>query len=134
MEQNLSQWNGYTVHGDVKALDRISESEGFINLDKGDIIATLSADGENYVATGSAADIGEALNAALANIPVSNEMIDKLLIQFCCGSRQPDMAEISKINSLLTSANEQVDVRWGLSSDTALGEIFQVILLASAPR
>lgn len=134
MEQNISQWNGYVVHGDVRELDRISESEGFINLDKDYIIATLSADGENYVATGSAANLGNAFSAALANLPVSIEKINKLLIQFYCGSRQSVIAEISKISSSLTSANEQVEIQWGLSSDATLGERFNVILLASSPQ
>jgi len=40
MEQNISQWNGFAIHGDVKELDRIVESKGSINLDKDDIIAT----------------------------------------------------------------------------------------------
>lgn len=134
MEQNTSQWNGYAVNGEVKELDRIAESEGFINLDKDDIIATISADGENYITTGSAANLGEAFNAALANIPVSIEKIDKLLIQFCCGSRQPEMAEISKISPSLTSANDRIVIQWGLSSDTTLGEAFKVILLASVTQ
>lgn len=47
-------WNGYAVHGDVKELDAIVESTGFIELDKEDVVSILSADGENCVISGTA--------------------------------------------------------------------------------
>lgn len=134
MMNNKATWNGYAVQGDVKKLDQIADSEGSVNLGKDDIIATLSADGENYVATGSAANLGNAFSAALANLPVSIGKINKLLIQFCCGSCKPTMAELSKISSSLTSANEKVDIWWGFSYDATLGETSKVILLASSPQ
>jgi len=67
---NKATWNGYAVQGDVKELEQITGSKGFVNLDKDDIIAMLSADGENYVVTANAGKIEDAFNAALANIPV----------------------------------------------------------------
>ena len=43
MQIKISEWNGYPVHADVKELDRIVESEYFVNLDQDDIINVLSA-------------------------------------------------------------------------------------------
>jgi len=130
----ISLWNGYAVHGDVRELDHIVESRGFINLDKNDIIETLSKDGENYVATGCDANIGDAFSAAVADLPGTIEKVNKLLIQFQCGVRQPDMAEIGKVTDALNSANKLISVRWGLSSDSTLGENCKVVLLAYIPQ
>ena len=42
MDIEHSNWNGYEVYGDIKELDAIVESNGFINLDKDDVVEVLS--------------------------------------------------------------------------------------------
>ena len=68
-------WNGYAVHGDVKELDAIVESTGFIELDKEDVVSILSADGENCVISGTGNEMDEAFNNAIDSLPSS---IDKV--------------------------------------------------------
>lgn len=67
-------WNGYDVHGDVKELDAIVESTGFIELDKEDVVSILSADGENCVISGTGNEMDEAFNNAIDSLPSSIEI------------------------------------------------------------
>lgn len=87
MDNEISIWNGFPVHGDVKELDIIVESDGFINLGKEDIIEVLSASGENYVATGTGEKINDAFDNAVANLPCSLDNINNLLISFHCSKK-----------------------------------------------
>ncbi len=132
MNTELSTWNGYAIHGDIKELDAIIVSTGYINLDKDDVIGVLSAEGENCVTTGTAPKIDEAFTNAINELPYSINKITSLLISFRCGNRQPNMAEISKIQSVLSKANSEIDVRWGITNDDSIGNSFKVILVASA--
>lgn len=134
MTSEHSNWNGYDVYGDIRELDAIVESTGFINLDKDDVIGVLSADGENCVTTGMDNLIDEAFTKAVNELPYSINKINSLLISFHCGDRQPDMTEISKIPTFLLEANSDIDVKWGIAKDDTLGDSFKVILVASANR
>lgn len=49
MTTEHSNWTGYDVYGDIRELDTIVKSTGFINLYKEDVVGVLSADGENCV-------------------------------------------------------------------------------------
>lgn len=134
MTTEHSNWKGYDVDGDIRELDAIVESTGFINLDKDDVIGVLSADGENCVTTGMDNLIDEAFRKAVNELPYSIDKINSLLISFHCGDRQPDMTELSKITSFLSEANSDIDVKWGIAKDDTLGDSFKVILVASANR
>lgn len=134
MTTEHSNWKGYDVDGDIRELDAIVESTGFINLDKDDVIGVLSADGENCVTTGMDNLIDEAFRKAVNELPYSIDKINSLLISFHCGDRQPDMKEISKIPAFLSEANSDIDVKWGIATDDTLGDSFKVILVASANR
>lgn len=127
----ISVWNGYPVHGDVKELDRIVESEGFINLEKDDIITVLSAAGESYVASGVNANLGEAFNEAVKKLPCEIDKVGTLLIEFRYGSKQPIMSEFTAIHIALCDACTNIEVVWGVASDKSLGESNKVVLLAS---
>lgn len=129
-----SNWNDYDVHGDIKELDAIVESTGFINLDKDDVLGILSAEGENCVTTGMGDHIDEAFTKAIHELPYSLDKITDLLISFRCGNLQPNMTDISRITSVLTKANLDMDVIWGIAKDETLGDSFKVILVASANR
>ena len=83
MDIEHSNWNGYDVYGDIKELDAIVESNGFINLDKDDVVEVLSAEGENYVTTGIDNQIDDAFTKAINGLPYSIDKITSLLISFC---------------------------------------------------
>ena len=134
MDIEHSNWNGYDVYGDIRELDAIVESIGLINLDKNDVISILSAEGRNCVTTGTGNELVEAFTKAVDELSNSIDKINRLLISFRYGNRQPDMAEISKVSSFLSEANPDIDVRWGLANDDTLGDSVKVILVASANR
>lgn len=134
MATEHSNWNGYDVYGDIRELDTIVKSTGFINLDKDDVIGVLSAEGENCVTTGMDNLIDEAFTNAVNELPYSINKINSLLISFHCGHRQPDMTEISKIPAFLPEANSDINVKWGIAKDDTLGDSFKVILVASENR
>lgn len=132
MNSKLSNWNGYDVYGDITELDAIVESTRFINLDKDDVVGVLSAAGENYVTTGTDNHIDEAFTKAINELPYYINKMTSLLISFRCGNLQPNTADISKISSFLSDANPDMDVKWGIAKDDTLGDLFKVILVASA--
>ena len=119
MDIEHSNWNGYEVYGDIKELDAIVESNGFINLDKDDVVEVLSAEGENYVTTGIDNQIDDAFTKAINGLPYSIDKITNFIISFRCGNRQPNMTEILKIPSFLSEANPDIDVD-GVSQKTKL--------------
>lgn len=122
---NISTWDGYTVHGDVKELDFIAEAEGMINLDKDDIVSVLSSEGENWIAVGTGIDMGHAFNEAVNHLPCGIDKVDSLLIEFCYGTKGPIFSEFSAVQTALA------DAIWGYASDESLGESRKVILVAS---
>jgi len=132
MKKELSTWNGYTVHGDAMELDTIVESTGFIKLDKDDIIGVLSADGENWIATGNDFSMDSALSIAINNLPFSIDKVNNLLIDFRYGNIPPKMANISMITATMSDANPDIEVGWSISSDESLENTFKVIIVASA--
>lgn len=134
MTTEHSNWKGYDVDGDIRELDAIVESTGFINLDKDDVIEVLSAEGGNCVTTGTDNSIDKAFTKAVNGLPYTPDKINSLLISFHCGDRQPDMTELSKIPAFLSEANPDIDVKWGIAKDDTLGDSFKVILVASANR
>ena len=131
MIKKISEWNGYPVHGDVKELDRIIESDHFINIDQDDIINVLSADGNNYVTFAINANLGDAFTAAINSLPCTIEKVNNLLIDFRCGNKQPKMSEFSSVTATLSKANPKSTVRWSILSDETLGDSYKVVLLAS---
>lgn len=73
MNSNPTEWNGYPVHGDITLLDYIVESDGYINLDKDDIVNTLSMYSQNYVVSCRADNLADAFT----------ECVSKLSDSFC---------------------------------------------------
>ncbi len=131
MNNGISIWNGYPVHGDIKELDRIVESEGFINLDKDDVINVLSAEGESHVTSGVNFKLGEAFNEAVNALPCKVDKVEELLIVFRFGNRQPEMSGLSSITDTLPEVNPDINIMWGISSDESLGDFYKVVLVAS---
>ncbi len=131
MSNEISTWNGYPVHGNIKELDRIIESEGIITLDKDDIVNLLSAEGESHVTSGVDANLGEAFNEAVNALPCKVDKVDELLIDFRFGNRQPEMSGLSSITDTLSEVNPDINIMWGISSDESLGDSYKVALVAS---
>ena len=122
-------WNGFQIQGNTKELDFIAESEGHINLEKDDIISTLSAEGGNYVASGVASDLNGAFKLAVNNLNVNMKDVKRMLVQFVCGRQQADMGELRSVTDVLNEASPEISLIWGIASDSALGEDFKVIIL-----
>ena len=131
MNNGISIWNGYPVHGDIKELDRIIESEGLITLDKDDIFNVLSAEGESHVTSGVNFKLGEAFNEAVNALPCKVDKVEELLIDFRFGNRQPEMSGLSSITDTLSEVNPDINIMWGISSDESLGDSYKVVLVAS---
>lgn len=125
-------WNGYSVHGDTTLLDYIVKSEGYINLDRDDIVNTLSESGDNYAASGQATTLSKAFSDCVSQLSDHFHNALKILIQFISGSRQVEMSELQKITTELSSMNKDASILWGSASDSALGDYFKVIIVASA--
>lgn len=131
MDNEISMWNGYPVHGDAKELDRIIASEGLINLDKADVISALSAEGESHITSSINANLGDAFNNTINSLPCTIDKVNSLLIDLSCGNKQPKMSEISSIIATLSDTNPDIDVIWGMSSDETLGDSYKVTFLVS---
>ncbi len=131
MNNGISTWNGYPVHGDIKELDRIIESEGLITLDKNDVVNVLSAEGESHVTSGVNSKLGEAFNEAVNSLPYKVDKVEELLIDFRFGNRQPKTSELSSITGKLSGINPDINIMWGISSDESLGDSYKVVLVAS---
>lgn len=130
MNNGISIWNGYPVHGDIKELDRIIESESLITIDKDDIVNLLSAEGESHVTSGVDANLGEAFNEAVNALPCKVDKVEELLIDFRFGNRQPEMSGLSSITKL-SGINPDINIMWGISSDESLGNFYKVVVLTS---
>lgn len=115
MENQISNWNGFKVHGDTSELDKIVNHQGKIRLDFNDIIYTLSESGENHIADGVGLSLIEALNVAVLKLPVSIREIEKLLIQVYIGAQSPMMAEFSAVSQTLSNLNNDLQVMFGVS-------------------
>ena len=131
MKENKILWNGYSVIGDTNELKFIAESEGYINLNHEDIRATLSPFGNNYVAAGQATTLNGAFKSAVGKLPTTLNRAKRLLIQFVCGDKRVEMAELSSVTEKLKEASSEIYLRWGIASDSSLGEEFKVIILLS---
>lgn len=131
MKENESIWNGYSVIGNTKELDYIVKSEGLINLDYDDIIDTLSASGNNYVASGRASTLSGAFKSAVDNLPTTLKNAKDMLIQFVCGMKHVDMAELQSVTEMLNETVSEMSLLWGIATNPTLDENFKVIILFS---
>jgi len=131
MKENETIWNGYPIIGDTKELDFIVKSEGYINIEKDDVISSLSPIGNNYVASGRATTFSGAFKSAVGNLPTSLNKAKRLLIQFVCGTKQVKMAELSSVTEMLNEASSEMSLLWGIASDLSLEDDYKVIILFS---
>lgn len=131
MENQISNWNGFKIHGDTSELDKIVEHSGMISLDLNDITNTLSASRESYITVGLGANIPEAFKSAVDRLPIPISKVEKLIIQFYIGEKQPNMSELSVISNTLNTCNNNLQLMWGVSNNENLGDNIKVVLLSS---
>lgn len=113
MENQISNWNGFKVHGDTSELDRIVEQSGMISLDLNDITNTLSVAGENNITVGHGKKISDAFKAAVERLPFLASKVERLAIQFYIKESQPDLSELSDISKALSTCNNNLQLMWG---------------------
>ncbi|WP_301425215.1 hypothetical protein [Bacteroides caecimuris] len=134
MENQISNWNGFRIHGDTSELDKIVEHSGMISLDINDITNTLSASGKNYITDGFGANVSEAFNDAVNSLPVPISKVEKLLIQFYIGVKQPSISELSVISKTLCNGDNNLQVMWGVSKIENIGDDIKVVLVTSLSK
>ena len=132
MNNETTEWNGYAINGDNAELDAIITSpHGMLSLDKNDVESVLSCGGENWVVTAIGSDFATTFDDALKSLPCRINDVKSILISFGFGSKQPIMAEMSSISAALSEANDDLEIRWGTTPDSSLGESYKVVLVAS---
>ena len=125
MNNGISIWNGYPVHGDIKELDRIIEWGG---VSQNYIFNLLSAEGESYVTSGVNARLVEAFNEAVNALPCKVDKVEELLIVLRWGNPQTDTCEqLSSIYDMLSDIKSV----WDVSVNESFGNSCRVVLVAS---
>ncbi|MDE6447679.1 MAG: hypothetical protein K2L35_05120 [Muribaculaceae bacterium] len=125
MNNGISIWNGYPVHGDIKELDRIIEWGG---VSQNYIFNLLSAEGESYVTSGVNARLVEAFNEAVNALPCKVDKVEELLIVLRWGNPQTDTCEqLSSIYDMLSDIKSV----WDVSANESFGNSCRVVLVAS---
>lgn len=130
MNTDKTIWNGLTLTGDSSELDRIIETQGYVTLDKHDIITTLSAPGQSHATKGTGPDLTTAFRNAAEALPEHIGNADRLLIQFWNGTRQATTDDIAGIADYIKTLNHDITVLWGIAQDDSIGESFKTTILA----
>lgn len=130
MENKKSEWNGFAVCGDVAEIEAIINNPGLINLDANDITLTFSPDGDNYVVSGQSDTIVDAMSKALEALTVALKDIKRLMVQIVIGTEapKPSMEELGEFVNLMVK-NKEVDFRWGIREDAAIGSQYKVVII-----
>lgn len=131
MSNSQSIWNGCAVHGDIKELDYIVESVGFISLNKEDILEVLSVDGKNYVVSGVNTSISKAYQNAVNKLPCKIDKVNALIIDFFCGNKQTPTTDFMATITSLANTSKDIPVKWGIVLDESLGEYYKVVIIVS---
>ncbi|MDE7343067.1 MAG: hypothetical protein K2N19_03505 [Muribaculaceae bacterium] len=125
MNNGISIWNGYPVHGDIKELDRIIEWGA---VSQNYIFNLLSAEGESHVTSGVNARFVEAFNEAVNALPCKVDKVEELLIVLRWGNPQTDTCEqLSSIYDMLSDIKSV----WDVSVNESFGNSCRVVLVAS---
>lgn len=127
-----SNWNGFTVHGDVDEIEAIISTPGLIDLDRVDIVSVLEADGSHFIVTGTGVTLDAALDSALANVQVNKENITDLAIALCGSFTSVPMVAFGAISEFTSKLNSDVNIIWGVFSDASLDSDYKVVLVGSA--
>lgn len=125
----------------AKSIAEIITMHGIMNLDFQDVTTVLKDGGVAIMSTGYGEGenrvtkaIEQALNSPLLN---NNDIFNskKVLLNInFCGDNQSDslmMEEINEVNDFMSKFKQDVETKWGLATDSALGNKVKITLLAT---
>lgn len=127
-----------TLCNAAKSIAEIITMRGRINLDFNDVKTVLKDGGVAIMSSGYGSGEGrvtkaieDALNSPLLN---NNDVYKskKILLSISSTGNELMMDEMNEVNDFMTKLqNEQVETKWGLCSDSSLGDKVKVTILAS---
>lgn len=129
-----------TLSTAVSAITEIISMHGRMNLDFEDVRMVLSDGGVAVMSSGVAdgeGRVGKAIKDALHSPLLNNNDIysaDRLLMSITTSSECEDaigMEELNDINDFMENFSPDIQTKWGLSFDPALGKKVKVTILAS---
>ncbi|MDE6808656.1 MAG: hypothetical protein K2J42_01000 [Muribaculaceae bacterium] len=115
-------YEDYKIIGDITEIEKIYQANGYINIDVGDILNTLSKETVNYVSTGSGDGyefIGQALDNALTNLPIPVDNISEILFNIWA-PRKISIKDLEPMRAVLNTLSVDIDVFWGITIDDSL--------------
>ncbi|MBO7067727.1 MAG: cell division protein FtsZ [Bacteroidaceae bacterium] len=125
----------------AKSIAEIITMHGIMNLDFQDVTTVLKDGGVAIMSTGHGEGenrvtkaINEALNSPLLN---NNDIFNSkkvlLNINFCSDNENESlmMEEINEVHDFMSKFREDVEVKWGLATDSSLGNKVKITLLAT---
>ena len=127
---NTTIWNGHTVYGDAKEIDVVIAADGFISIEKSDVLSLFSGDGAVYVYTAKGSTLHEAIDKIRNSICTKDVGLTKLLIQVWAG-KSFKMSDINPIAELLSNSNSDIELTWGVCIDDNCLEDVKATVLAS---
>lgn len=127
---NTTIWNGHTVYGDAKEIDAVIVADGFISIEKSDVLSLFSGDGAVYVYTAKGSTLHEAIDIILNSIHIKQEDLSKLLIQVWAG-KSFKMSDLTPIIELLSNPNSDIELTWGVCMEDNCSNEVKVTILAS---
>lgn len=127
---NTTIWNGHTVYGDAKEIDAVIVADGFISIEKPDVMSLFSGDGAVYVYTAKGSTLHEAIDKIRNSICTKDVGLTKLLIQVWAG-KSFKMSNLTPITELLNNSNSDIELAWGVCMEDNCSNEVKVTILAS---
>lgn len=127
---NTTIWNGHTVYGDAKEIDAVIVADGFISIEKPDVMSLFSGDGAVYVYTAKGSTLHEAIDKIRNSICTKDVGLTKLLIQVWAG-KSFKMSNLTPITELLNNSNSDIELTWGVCMEDNCSNEVKVTILAS---
>ncbi len=127
---NTTIWNGHTVYGDAKEIDAVISADGFISIEKTDVLSLFTGNGDVYVYTAKDSTLHEAIDKIRDSICIKEVGLTKLLIQIWAG-KGFKMSDLNSITELLSNSNSEIELTWGVCIDDSCFEDVKATVLAS---
>lgn len=135
---NIINWNGYYISGDIDEIKRIVRIPGIINIGVDDIIYTLSTTNTNYVVSGKGTGpkgMLIALSHAVDKLPVKLQDIGKMIVSIWVnGGRSADMQEVKALVGHFGETMPELNLIWGLAVDPGMKDTETKIVLIAVNR
>ena len=131
---NIINWNGYHISGDIEEIKKIVCIHGIINIGVEDIVSTLSTTNTNYVTSGEGMGVDRiilALNRAIGRLPVKMNGIEKVIVNVWVNECRPIlMSEIKGMVKYFGYKFPGIDLIWGIAIDSDINEDIKITLIA----